>query len=100
MASPPHRALSPGVPLQPLSISRRQLAGVACMIVVREALRSSSRVMPSVACSRVAMTVVAPALSGRKSSSTEMSNESVVTASRRSSAVIRLACAPCSRGSL
>ena len=88
IASPPYSAVSPGSPAQPASISIRQVAGVACIIVDAEARSSAASAAGSSVVSRSAITSWAPCSSGRNSSSTDGSNDSVVTASTTSSAPI------------
>ena len=61
--------------------------GVAWSMVTDPLSSRAAISSPSSACSREASTIVPPTLSGRNSSSTEMSNEVVVTASSVSSAV-------------
>ena len=54
-ASPPHSILRPGVPVQPLSSSSRQVAGVACNTVTLAQRRSARRAcLPSSAVARSA----------------------------------------------
>ncbi len=58
-ASPPHRARNPASPLQPLSRSSLQVAGVACITVAPLEASSVARRGPSTATSRLAMTTPA-----------------------------------------
>jgi hypothetical protein len=74
--------LSPGFPSQPASINIRQVAGVACITVAPELASRAPRRMPSAAVSRLASSTRPPTASGRNSSSTAMSNDRVVTATR------------------
>ncbi len=68
-------------PCQPTSISRRQVAGVACITVAPEPANRRASATPSAATSRLAITTRPPTISGSKISATAISNESVVTAS-------------------
>ena len=86
-ASPPQRAFSSGSPFQPESTSIRQVVGVACMAVAPDSRIKAASAAGSAAVSADAITTRAPVTSGRYSSSPAMSNDSVVTATRRSSAV-------------
>ena len=60
------------------------MAGVACIMVAPLSSSSVRSALPSMAASRGTMTISAPTVSGSSSSSTAMSNDSVVTASSRS----------------
>ncbi len=84
-ASPPESIRRSALPGQAASSSSRQVAGVACIAVTRWASSSDPRRCPSDAAARLARTTRAPTVSGRKISSTAMSNDSVVTARRTSS---------------
>ena len=64
-----------------------QVAGVACSTVTLWRAMAAARSCPSSVVSRVAITVSAPVVSGRKISRPEMSNDNVVTDRRTSSAV-------------
>ncbi len=86
-ASPPHKIFSLGSPVQPVSSKRRQVAGVACITVAFESANRRRNCSPSAACSRDARTTLAPHSNGRYSSSPAISNDSVVTATRTSSAL-------------
>ncbi len=86
-ASPPASAFSPGAPGQPASSSIRQVDGVAWTTLAPEAASSRDNCSPSAAAPRSATTTRAPVTSGSSSSSSEMSKEWVVTASRVSPAV-------------
>jgi hypothetical protein len=83
MASPPQSTRS-FERFQPAWNSSRQVVGVACMTVAFEASRRSRSARPSLTSSRVATTRRAPTISGRNTSSTEMSKAMVVTASSES----------------
>ena len=63
-----------------------QVVGVACITLMPWAWARRASTSPSIASSRWASTTRAPVVSGRKSSRTAMSNDSVVTASSRSPA--------------
>ena len=84
IASPPQSALSGKGLFQPASNIIRQVDGVACMMLIFSERRMSSSMRPSFAEDASARTNVAPLISGRKSSNPAISNEMVVTASRRS----------------
>src|SRR5262249_42877676 len=83
-ASPPHRTLSTGSPFQPASSNCCHVTGVAWTTVASTSFRYSSRRTEYCAVSRLTMASLAPTQSGRKSSSPEISNDSVVTAARTS----------------
>ena len=84
--SPPTSALKVR-PCQPASSSRRQVpASPACMVAPLSSSSCRERV-PVDGVSRVATTISAPTGQRQNSSSTAMSNDSVVTASSRSSAI-------------
>ena len=85
-ASPPHSAFIPAGGVQPESTSIRHVVGVACMIVAPLLCSSSASARGSVVVAAGAITTRAPVISGRYSSSPAMSNDSVVTATRTSSA--------------
>jgi hypothetical protein len=85
-ASPPHSTVSPGAPLHPASNSSRQVAGVACMTEAPDSAIAAARSRPSDVVAASASWMRAPTVSGSISSSTAMSNDSVVTASSTSSA--------------
>ena len=85
-ASPPHSALSPGVPVHPASRSICQVAGVACITVISPCPSRSRIHTASTASCSSARTTVAPVISGRNSSRPAMSKDIVVTASSASSA--------------
>src|SRR5271165_7200915 len=84
-ASPPQNKSRSGKPSQPASSNMRHVAGVALMAVVFEVANSGINSVGSEACSRDASTTFAPTNSGRNSSSTEKSNDKVVTASHTAS---------------
>ncbi len=88
MASPVQITFSPSPPSQPAAMSNRHVAGVASMKVALRARSSASRRLPSAATSRDASTMRAPTVNGRMISEMAMSNDSVVTASTTSSAVM------------
>ncbi len=92
-ASPPQSARSPGVPFHPESTSIRHVVGVACMAVAPDSRIRAASAAGSAAVAADASTTWAPVISGRYSSSPAMSNERVVTATRRSSAVSPGRCA-------
>ncbi len=87
IASPPQSTVSRRSPGQPASKSIDHVVGVACTTVAAEELISSASRRPSLASSRPATTRRPPATSGPNISSTEMSNDRVVSASSTSSAV-------------
>ncbi|OSY51991.1 hypothetical protein BG846_02365 [Streptomyces fradiae ATCC 10745 = DSM 40063] len=84
-ASPPERTVSEACGVQPVPSSRRHRLGVAWATETR--LASSASRYGSAAVSREARTTVAPTVSGRSSSSREMSKATVVWARTVSSAV-------------
>ena len=83
--SPPDTARNPAWPRQPESSRIRQPAGVAWSMVAAERSMTLRSAAPSRTSSWLAITISAPALSGSINSSTAMSNDSVVTATSRSS---------------
>ena len=87
-ASPPQSNFKPFTSCQPISTSICHVAGVACITVAPELASFSRNCKPSAAVSPAAITRRAPVVKGRKISRPAMSNESVVTASSTSSAVI------------
>src|SRR5260370_31710153 len=55
-ASPPQNILSPGDPVQPISRSKRHVAGVACITVALDSFKSLINKLGSCAVSRLART--------------------------------------------
>src|SRR6267143_2625403 len=86
-ASPPQSTLKRSLPVHPASISRRQVAGVACITVAPEVAIKLFKSRPSIVASRGAITKLAPQINGRKSSRPEISKDNVVTERRMSDAV-------------
>src|SRR5262249_46180135 len=80
-ASPPHRTLIFSSPSQPLSISIRHVAAVACITLTPLAPNRRPTSCPSPPCARLATTPRPPTSNGRYNSSPAMSNDNVVTAS-------------------
>ena len=76
------------MPAHPEATSICHVAGVACITVAPVDSISAASACGSDVVSRVATHTSAPAVSGPSSSSPEMSNDRVVTASRQSSASI------------
>src|ERR1700691_1566392 len=74
-ASPPHRILQVGEPFQPVSMSMRHVIGVACMIVAWQSRKTWCIATASALTAEDTSSMRAPTMSGRKSSSAEMSKQ-------------------------
>ena len=78
--------MSPARPCQPESISIRHVVGVAWRIVASTPSSIRANATGSCAVCRSAITTCAPLTNGKNSSSTEMSNDNVVTDNNTSAA--------------